>query len=196
MPAPLLRGRLAFLLWLMLLCPACQAVEEMETIDEVKVDKYKRPATFILKGTLLKLDRKLQKDFYLLDDAFVIEQMPFYLNKKKYIWLVVKIPSKPKSLGQGYCGAGTEDYLYMVEYDGAKLTYVDRFLVRSCLNNIEVGHGEDLQKKHIKVVTADRAVQFTQHRFEHSKELIKQVTLIPTPRKILPQIIKQPVQQK
>lgn len=194
MPTPLQIVRLVFLLWLTLLYSAPQANGEIETNNEIKIDKYKRPVAFSIKGTLLKLDKKLQKDFYLVEDAFVFEKMPFLLNKKKYIWLVVKIPSKPKSLGQGFCGAGTEDYLYLAGYTGTQLSYVDRFLVRSCLNNIEVGHGEDLEKKHLKVLRTDNAIQFTQHRFEKSKELLSQVTLIPRPRNISPHIITQPVQ--
>lgn len=63
----------------MFLCSASQANEEIETNNEIKVDKYKRPAAFSIKGTLLKLDKKLQKDFYLVEDAFVFEKMPFLL---------------------------------------------------------------------------------------------------------------------
>ena len=63
---------------------------------------------------------------------------------------------------------------------------------KSINKNIEIGHGEDLQKEHISVVKKDGTVKFTQHRFE-PKEFLNQVTLIPTSRKILPKIIQQPV---
>lgn len=48
-------------------------------------------------------------------------------------------------MGQGYCGAGYEDYLLLVEIRGKKLTLKDQFLLQSCLKSISmfIDQGDD-----------------------------------------------------
>jgi hypothetical protein len=43
-------------------------------------------------------------------------------------------PSRPGNMGQGYCGAGYEDYLLLVEPSKRKLVLRDKLLLQSCLN--------------------------------------------------------------
>lgn len=49
-------------------------------------------------------------------------------------------------MGQGYCGAGYEDYLLLVEIRGKKLTLKDQFLLQSCLKSISmfIDQGDDI----------------------------------------------------
>jgi hypothetical protein len=55
-------------------------------------------------------------------------------------------PSRPNSMGRGYCGAGYEEYLLLIEISGAKIELRDQFLLQSCLKSISmsIDHGDDL----------------------------------------------------
>jgi hypothetical protein len=53
--------------------------------------------------------------------------------------------SRPDAMGQGYCGAGHEDYLLLVEILERNLLLRDQFLLQSCLKSISmfIDHGDD-----------------------------------------------------
>jgi hypothetical protein len=55
-------------------------------------------------------------------------------------------PSRPNAMGRGYCGAGYEEYLLLIEVTGSKIELRDQFLLQSCLKSISmfVDHGNDL----------------------------------------------------
>ena len=175
----------AFFLGFVLLSTSCQAVEKKRIVEEISVNTFKHPASFSLNGGQLKLDKKLKRDFYLVDSAFILNVVPFEMNAGKYFWLVAKLPSKPKSFGKGFCGAGTEDYIYLIGFGDAKLVYVDRMLTRSCLNNIEVGHGEDLGKEQFAFEQNTGTVKFSQRRINETRTTVDELTLTPTSHKIL-----------
>lgn len=180
----------ALFLSFILLSVSCHAVEKKGVVEEISVNTFKHPASFSLNGSQLRLDRKLESDFYLVDSVFVLNEVPFEVNGEKYFWFVAKRPSKPQSFGKGFCGAGTEDYLYLIGFADAKLVYVDRLLVRSCLNNIEVGYGEDLGKEQLVFEQKNGIVKFSQRRVNESKTSVEELTLTPTPHKILQTAIR------
>lgn len=67
-------------------------------------------------------------------------------NPEAQLYIVLtREPSRPSAMGQGYCGAGYEDYLLLVEILGHKLTLRDQFLLQSCLKSISmfIDHGDD-----------------------------------------------------
>ena len=180
----------ALFLSFVFLSVSCQAVEKKGVVEGISVNTFKHPASFSLNGRRLGLDKKLKSDFYLVDSVFVLNEVPFEVNGKKFFWFVVKHPSKPQSFGKGFCGAGTEDYLYLIGFADAKLSYVDRLLVRSCLNNIEVGHGEDLGKEQLVFEQKNGIVKFSQRRVNESKTSVDELTLTPAPHKILQTAIR------
>jgi hypothetical protein len=49
-------------------------------------------------------------------------------------------------MGRGYCGAGYEDYLLLLEISANKIVLRDQFLLQSCLKSISmlIEHGDDL----------------------------------------------------
>ncbi len=52
-----------------------------------------------------------------------------------YLTLIARMPSKsPQSIG--YCGAGYEDHLVLLVYDGNIIKAADDFLLQSCLNSV------------------------------------------------------------
>jgi hypothetical protein len=66
-------------------------------------------------------------------------------NGKLFI-VLSREPSRPNSMGRGYCGAGYEEYLLLIEISGAKIELRDQFLLQSCLQSISmlIEHGDDL----------------------------------------------------
>lgn len=55
-------------------------------------------------------------------------------------------PSRPNSMGRGYCGAGYEEYLLLIEISREKIELRDQFLLQSCLKSIAmvIDNGDDL----------------------------------------------------
>jgi hypothetical protein len=47
--------------------------------------------------------------------------------------VLARVPSRPETMGMGYCGAGYEDYLLLVELHKRTLILRDQFLLQSCL---------------------------------------------------------------
>lgn len=62
--------------------------------------------------------------------------------------VMTREPSRPDAMGRGYCGAGYEDYLLLVEILGRKLLLRDQFLLQSCLKSISmyIDQGDDHPK--------------------------------------------------
>lgn len=67
-----------------------------------------------------------------------------------YLVLIARLPSRtPQS--SAYCGAGLEDHLILLEYDGKKAILRDNFLLQSCLKSVALDSdgsdgGEDIVK--------------------------------------------------
>lgn len=73
------------------------------------------------------------------DDAFIVGAKTFEQDGRTYLYLVTQQPSR-SNRGAGYCGAGTEDVLRLVEVSKPSLRMVERdsLLVQSCLETIEL----------------------------------------------------------
>lgn len=67
-----------------------------------------------------------------------------------YLVLIARLPSRtPQSTA--YCGAGQEDHLILLEYDGKKAILRDDFLLQSCLKSVALDSdgsdgGDDILK--------------------------------------------------
>ncbi|MDN4052317.1 hypothetical protein QPK32_04470 [Massilia sp. YIM B02763] len=67
-------------------------------------------------------------------------------NQKEQLFIVMlREPSRPNAMGRGYCGAGYEDYLLLVEILEKKLLLRDQLLLQSCLKSISmfIDQGDD-----------------------------------------------------
>jgi hypothetical protein len=68
-------------------------------------------------------------------------------NESDPLFIVVsREPSRPNAMGQGYCGAGYEDYLLLIAVSSSKIQLRDKFLLQSCLKSISmlIEQGNDL----------------------------------------------------
>ncbi|WP_413671756.1 hypothetical protein ACEN9H_19515 [Massilia cellulosiltytica] len=97
---------------------------------------------------------KERKISYIIDNAIIrhfrrAEDIRLIENESKpeaqLFTVLTREPSRPGAMGQGYCGAGYEDYLLLVEIRGKKLTLKDQFLLQSCLKSISmfIDQGDD-----------------------------------------------------
>lgn len=77
-----------------------------------------------------------------------------------YLVLLARLPSKsPQSTG--YCGAGYEDHLVLLEHSDQKIVLRDDFLLQSCLKSISLdSDGNDDVLKAISVKPAQHAIEF------------------------------------
>lgn len=89
------------------------------------------------------IDNAIAKHFIRAEDIQLIttESKP----KAQLFIVLTREPSRPSAMGQGYCGAGYEDYLLLVEMLDHKLTLRDQFLLQSCLKSISmfIDQGDD-----------------------------------------------------
>ena len=53
--------------------------------------------------------------------------------REPMFFILIREPSRPSSMGQGYCGAGYEDFLLLVKFDKKTFTLNDEYLLQSCL---------------------------------------------------------------
>jgi hypothetical protein len=90
-----------------------------------------------------KIDNAIAKHFIRAQDIQLIanESKP----EAQLFIVLTREPSRPNAMGQGYCGAGYEDYLLLVEMLDHKLTLRDQFLLQSCLKSISmfIDQGDD-----------------------------------------------------
>lgn len=68
------------------------------------------------------------------DDTRLLSYKSATRNPKLII--LTREPSRPGNMGRGYCGAGHEDYLLLVELMDRKLVLRDKLLLQSCLEGI------------------------------------------------------------
>ena len=60
-------------------------------------------------------------------------------DQKTQLFIILsREPSRPGAMGQGYCGAGYEDYLLLVEMLNRELVLRDQLLLQSCLKSISL----------------------------------------------------------
>lgn len=73
---------------------------------------------------------------------------------------IARVPSKiPQSTG--YCGAGYEDHLVLIEYGAKKTTLRDDFPLQSCLNSVTLDNdGDDDILKSLLLSPSKRSIGF------------------------------------
>ncbi|MBX3618821.1 MAG: hypothetical protein KF891_02340 [Rhizobacter sp.] len=96
---------------------------------------------------VLVADPKLQSAMKSAEQYIVLGHQAFELEGKQFVVLAIAVPSTTTN-GQGYCGAGTEDHLLLVEMQIKlhRLALRDDMLVQSCLKSmtLQSDRGSDL----------------------------------------------------
>jgi hypothetical protein len=85
----------------------------------------------------VKLDPKLAKLLTRAEEISLIFPDPIFELNSLFFVVLVREPSKSKR-GTGFCGAGFEDYLLLIEAKSKRLSLLDNILLQSCLNSKEL----------------------------------------------------------
>jgi len=89
------------------------------------------------------VDKAISRHFIRAEDIQLISNK--WNSETQLFIILTREPSRPDAMGRGYCGAGYEDYLLLVEMLDGKLTLRDQFLLQSCLKSISmlIDQGDD-----------------------------------------------------
>ena len=122
---------------------AIVSISDIKFIAATKSSGQHIEFTLIPANSSMKVDAKLKHGIRQSTDFFFVGQHAFFDSTGFYALMIVQTPSK-KSLGQGFCGAGTEDYLYLLELniDQLKVLIRDSLILQSCLKNISLNEDE------------------------------------------------------
>ena len=98
-----------------------------------------RPAPSPSRGEAVAVDRRLAKALRGASQLVAVAGRGFVEAGRTFVVLGVAVPSVATQ-GGGYCGAGTEDDLLLIEWKTrpARLELRDRFQVQSCLKSMEL----------------------------------------------------------
>lgn len=106
---------------------------------------YKKFAPCDSPTASIKPDNKTSQLFQTADD--VIPLFGARAGEKQQLLLLARTPST-RQRSTGFCGAGHEDSLVLVELVGTRMVLKDRLLVQSCLKSIalESDQGDDPER--------------------------------------------------
>lgn len=133
-------------------------------------------------GKNLILDSKSRKLFSQLESISIIGTQSVMLDTTEFLWLFVRIPSRD-SQGKGYCGAGTEDYVYLFSIKSGSFNTIKEFQVQSCLRNFSIGIDEEKDIKEQNKIFFDKttgAIEFVQNFVSADDFTSKKIKLIPS----------------
>jgi hypothetical protein len=133
-------------------------------------------------GKILTLDSKSKKLFSQLESISVIGTQSLMLDTTEFIWLFVRVPSRD-SQGKGYCGAGTEDYVYLFSIKHESLNTIKEFQVQSCLKNFSIGVDEEKDINEQNKIFFDKTtgvIEFVQDFVSADEVTSKKIKLVPS----------------
>ena len=89
---------------------------------------------------VMGVDPALRSAIASADEYFVVGRKPVHEGERVFVLLVTVTPSRA-GRPTGFCGAGTEDALRLVEVNGRqrRLTQVSSMLLQSCTKNFALG---------------------------------------------------------
>lgn len=93
--------------------------------------------TLKLSGKRINLTRALKAQMRGADEAAFLPVNIEIGPQKHARWLVVRSPSRVSGKS-GFCGAGHEDWLLLIEVSGLTAKSADQLLVQSCLKSISM----------------------------------------------------------
>jgi hypothetical protein len=115
-----------------------------DTHISLKIQNHRLIANEIGKKLNYKVSDALSSHLMRAYDVRTISEK---IEKNGRLFIVLsREPSRPNALGRGYCGAGYEEYLLLIEISRAKIELRDNFLLQSCLKSISmlITEGDDL----------------------------------------------------
>lgn len=116
----------------------------------------------------VNIGKELSSYFLRSDEAHVLFKVP---SKSRELFVVLsREPSNPQRR-TGYCGAGYEDYLLLIEVVKKDVVLADKFLLQSCIKTISLYReegGDPLEESDMNGITIDKEKSFV--KFEWLKD--------------------------
>lgn len=84
-----------------------------------------------------KIDPRFVKHLRLAEEVDLVFSNPIIQSKSQQFVVLVREPSRNPQ-GTGFCGAGFEDYLLLIEVFSKQILLLDKFLLQSCLTSLEL----------------------------------------------------------
>jgi hypothetical protein len=175
--------RLLVIPLLLLVARSALATEDhlsLKDVDGVPVELHiKNRSIKALHGKKpIYLDAKSKAIFAQMQSISVVSDKTFLKESSQYFWAFIRFPSNEHSRN-GYCGAGTEDYLYLFHLKKDRLLVMDGYLAQSCLKSfsIDVDGIEDL-KSNVDFDAGTGSLYFIQTGIRNGVSYEKSVTLI------------------
>jgi len=110
----------------------------------IKIQNHRLVAKEIRKNTSYEISNPASNHLMRAYDARIISDKS---DQNGPLFIVLsREPSRPNSMGRGYCGAGYEEYLLLLEISRTRIELRDQLLLQSCLNSISmlIDNGDDL----------------------------------------------------
>ena len=122
------------------------------------------------KSRNLVVDKNLKKSLLTAAIAYSIGNQALEIEGQTYFLIVTQKMSRELQ-GKGFCGAGTEDVLRLVQLDKKhkRLVQTDELLIQSCLNNIEIYNDNGQPLRALLTTSADLANPITLRWLSHPK---------------------------
>lgn len=130
-------------------------------------------------GHVLKVAPPLALSLKSADEFHLLSDKGFMLSGDMHYWLLVRQPSRLRR-SAGYCGAGTEDYLYLLRVRRNRLSMLDSFYLQSCLSSFSI----DAEKFSdfmlaMKLESSTGKVEFRQISYDRTVEKQEDVEVTP-----------------
>jgi hypothetical protein len=145
---------------LYLLCVLAAAFASSALSQTFIPDSQSRLTIAVQKKSVLAHDVTVKSDYQfdssaasLLRKADDIKSVAYakFLTGDRFV-ILARVPSRPENRGMGYCGAGYEDYLLLVELRKRTLLLRDQFLLQSCLKE-RIIYGINGERDPIKLMS-------------------------------------------
>jgi hypothetical protein len=121
-----------------------------------------------------KIDPSLAKHLKLAEEINLIFSNPITQPKNQLFVVLVREPSKNPQ-GTGFCGAGLEDYLLLIEVSSEKISILDKLLLQSCLTSQELA--SDQGSNPLKAMRIDASKKSLTYRIL-GEEVEKTITIV------------------
>ena len=148
----------------------------------IKITIKNNVSRVVYDGEALNLDSGSKKIFSLSNAISSVGTRSLILDGDEFLWLFIRVPSRDAQ-GKGYCGAGTEDYLYLFNIKRSDFRKVAQFRLQSCLKNLSIGIDELEDIKESSKISFDQKtgiIKFMQEAVNTQEVTAKKITLSPT----------------
>jgi hypothetical protein len=87
-------------------------------------------------GKELRIDARLKQRLYRSEEIILLSRTDN--SNRPHFVLLARAPSRPSAMGKGFCGAGYEENLILIEINDNVIRWKDQLELQSCLHSITI----------------------------------------------------------